>query len=187
MKKAKLNRMQIDILKMSKANDLMVMRAGVELIMKCTVNYFECEDTAFYKPYMQTATWAMQFFDRFYEKLVDGEFINPEIFAIAESKFNYLVSQAITLKHRNIGFNLLNEREKGDHVYYEYMSASEQVLKALVYITSKKGKVPWAEKYFKMISIQIRSICKIFENELNYVKPAKKRPNQIKSEVLQKS
>ncbi len=112
MKKAKLNRMQIDILKMSKATDLMVMRAGVELIMKCTVNYFECEDTAFYKPYMQTATWAMQFFDRFYEKLVDGEFINPEIFAIAESKFNYLVSQAITLKHRNIGFNLLNEREK---------------------------------------------------------------------------
>ena len=170
MRKAKLNKGTIKEIKYHRADTITTLIAGVEYLMRYTTDYFEVQDTAFYKPYMDTVTWCFKYLDRFYEKLIATGDCKKSAIEEGSSKFNYLISEALTLNSRNIGFNILNDREKSDYAYYKYVSASIDVIEAMIFILKRKEEYLWAAKYFTVIKIQLRSICKIFESELNYTK-----------------
>lgn len=170
MRKAKLRKEVISDIRYMKADAITTAIAGVEQIMKRTTNYFDEQDTAFYKPYMESVKWCFKFLDRFYTKLIAMDKHNSRVFVEAESKFNYMVSEAMNMDRRQIGFNLLNEREKADYMYYSYISAGKDVLKAIIHILKSKEEYIWSYKYFKMIDIQLSSICNIFKKEMGVIK-----------------
>lgn len=142
--------------------------AGVENLISNTVNYFDKDDTAFYEEYMKTIKWFMKCLDGFYEKLLDKKEIKKHLFVLAEKKFYLMLEKSSQFEKNKLNFNLKSKREYDDNIYYTLLARCINIFEALLNTMGVTKENEWIHKYFKMIRIQLRSMCIIFESEMGY-------------------
>lgn len=149
-----------------KSDQVQMLLAGSELIIANTIDYFDKQDTAFDDEYTKTVTWAFKYIDSFYDKLKDQVKIQKHIFNLAEKKYLLMLEKTANYEPNKLGFNLKNEREYHDAIYYNLISKSIKIFDALLNTMGCDTNNAWMHKYFKMLKIQMRSICLIFEREM---------------------
>ena len=149
------------------ADTMQMLYAGANMLVAFTIDYFEVQDTAFCEEYLITINWAFKFMDKFKEKLRPAQ-RKTFIFDIAAEKYTFILAKANMLTINSLGFNTEDEREKEDKKYYDFLNLTLVIFDSLINkITDKKDD--WIKKYFKMLKIQIRSIMKIFEEEMKLI------------------
>ena len=149
------------------ADGKQMLYAGVNMLMACTIDYFDDQDTAFCDEYLKTVNWAYGFIEKFKEKLKASK-KKEFIFDIAMKKYTTVLGTAAHYTKNDLGFNLDNEREKADKKYYDFLNLSIVIMENIVNKLTVHMDL-WIKKYFKMIKIQIRSIMKIFEEEMKSI------------------
>jgi len=151
----------------NKANAIHILYAGVRLLIATTYDYFEIQDTAFSEEQSKTIAWAFKYFNSFLEKLQENLKNENVINQVSEEKYLIMLSEACRYNPNSLGFDRTNERERQDSVYYEFIYKSVLIFEALLK-TNNNPKDESIKKYFKMVKIQMRSICKIFEYEMTH-------------------
>lgn len=149
------------------ADGKQILYAGVNMLMACTIDYFDDQDTAFYDEYLKTVNWAYSFIEKFKEKLKANK-KQEFIFDIAMKKYTTVLGTANHYTKNDLGFNMENEREKADKKYYDFLNLSIVIMENIVNKLTDHKDI-WIKKYFKMLKIQIRSIMKIFEVEMKSI------------------